>query len=57
MEMIQNPEWIDPGRFGDLTLLPVHPPEIDSFILERVMHGLEVCIEECAVGGVEYHRL
>lgn len=55
--MIQNPEWIDPGRFGDLTLLPVHPPEIDSFILERVMHGLEVCIEECAVGGVEYHRL
>lgn len=46
MEVIQYPERIDSGCLADLTLLPIHPPEIHTLIFERVVHSLEVSIKE-----------
>jgi hypothetical protein len=57
MEVIQYPERIDPGCLANLTLLPIHPPEIHALILERVVHSLEVSIKELSVGRVKYYGL
>jgi len=36
-----------------LTLLPVHPPEIDPFIFKWVMDRFEIGFEEFPVGGIK----
>lgn len=57
MKVIQNPERINSWYLGDLTLLPVHPPKVDSFIFERMMDCFEVGVEEFAIRRVEYDWL
>ena len=42
MEMIQYPKRINSGGLTNLTLLPIHPPEIDTFIFEGMMDCFEI---------------
>ena len=51
--MIQDPKRIDSGGFTNLTLLPVHPPEINTFIFKRVVDCFEISVQKFPVGGVE----
>jgi hypothetical protein len=44
MEMIQYPKRINSGGFANLTLLPVHPPEINTFIFKGVVDCFEVSV-------------
>lgn len=53
MVVVQHPQRVHTGDLGVRALLPVDPPEIDAFVLERVGEGVEVRGEEGAVGAVE----
>jgi hypothetical protein len=44
MEMIQYPKRIYSWGFTNLTLLPIHPPEINTFILKGMMDGFEISV-------------
>jgi len=53
MEMIQYPKRIDSRGFTNLTLLPVHPPEINTFIFKGMMDCFEICVQEFPVGRIK----
>jgi hypothetical protein len=57
MEMIQNPERIDSWRFTNLTLLPIHPPEINPFVFKWMMNCFEICVQEFPISRVKDNRL
>jgi hypothetical protein len=44
MEVVQYPKRIDSGSFTNLPLLPVHPPEIDTFIFKGMVDCFEIGI-------------
>lgn len=37
MIVIEDHQWVEAWFLGEWTLLPVHPPEIDTFIFQRMM--------------------
>ena len=53
VEVVEQPQRVQPRQLGDLALLPVQPPEVDAVVLERVVELLEVGLEEVRVGRVE----
>ena len=53
VEVVEQPQRVEPRQLGHLALLPVQPPEVDALVLERVVQLLEVGLEERGVGGVE----
>jgi hypothetical protein len=55
--MVQHPHGIDTLGSGESALLPINPPEITAFILERMMNLLKVDFEELSVGRVKEDRL
>lgn len=55
--MVQHPHGINTLGSGKGALLPIDPPEITAFILERVMNLLKVDFEELSVGRVKEDRL
>ena len=54
--MVQHPEGIQAGNSGFLSLLPVHPPEIDAFPFHRVMQYIEIGLQKPPVSHIELHR-
>src|SRR5689334_19119911 len=46
MEVVQQPERVDPWQVRTATLLPVDPPEVHALGLEWVVQRLEVRAEE-----------
>ena len=57
VEVVEHPQRVDALDARVLALLPVEPPEVHALRLERVVHDLEVGVEERRVGDVEGDRL
>lgn len=57
MIMVQYPKRVHALDFGMRTLLPIKPPEIDTFIFEWVMEEFQVFIKEFLVGTFEWDWL
>ena len=57
MIMVQYPKRVHTFDFGMRTLLPIKPPEIDTFIFEWVMEEFQVFIKEFLVGTFEWDWL
>lgn len=55
--VVENPQGIYTGYARVCALLPIDPPEVDTFVLKWVMQGTHVRREELARGTIEVDRL
>jgi hypothetical protein len=42
MVVVQRPERVETAQAGRISLLPVDPPEIDAFVLQRMVQVVEI---------------
>ena len=54
--MVEHPQRVETLLAGHAALLPVQPPEVDTFGLHAVVH-VEIGVHEVRVGEVEFHVL
>jgi hypothetical protein len=51
--MVKHPHGVHTFFSRESALLPIDPPEINTFIFEWVMDLLKVGFEECSISRVE----
>ncbi|OQA13127.1 MAG: hypothetical protein BWY63_03577 [Chloroflexi bacterium ADurb.Bin360] len=57
VQVIEPGQWIKPFYIGNLTLLPIHPPEIHPIILHRMMNEFEIRFRKTLVADGEGNTL
>ena len=56
MVMVQHPQRIQSRNLRDGSLLPVQPPEVHAFLLQRMMQILQVDFHEFGIRRVKLYR-
>ena len=55
MEVVEQPEWIEPVNAGALALLPVYPPDVSAIILKRMNEIVKISVYKLGIRKVKSH--